>query len=103
RDQWGDAALKDAIPEAFQIFTADPSRLVELHLHDNNGTRDEHLWPTQATAGKGIDWGIVRTALNQLSHPITNTLEIAYDPTPTDRDISRHLATTRKLLNNEPL
>ena len=100
RDQWGDAALKDALPEAFQIFG---NRLVELHLHDNNGSRDEHLWPTTATAGKGVDWGIVRTALADLENPTVNTLEIAFDPATPQRDISRHLATTQKLLNNEPL
>ncbi len=97
REQWGDAALKDALPEAFQIFG---TRLVELHLHDNHGTRDEHLWPTTAAAGKGVDWGIVRTALSQLGRPTTDTLEIAFDPATADRDISRHLATTRRLLED---
>ncbi len=38
-DEFRDAALKDGVAEAFQIFG---DRLVELHLHDNNGGRDEH-------------------------------------------------------------
>ncbi len=94
REQWGDAALKDALPEAFAVFG---NRLAELHLHDNNGTRNEHLWPTEATPGKGVDWGVVRSALTQLKTPPINTLEIAYDPsTP---DLSKKLSTTRKLLD----
>ena len=95
RDQWGDAALKDALPEAFAIFG---DRLVELHLHDNNGTRDEHLWPSDATAGKGIDWGVVRTALSSIAGSLNSTLEIAYDPTTPDRDLNRKYTATRKLL-----
>jgi sugar phosphate isomerase/epimerase len=95
RDQWGDAALKDALPEAFQVFHR---RLVELHLHDNSGSRDEHLWPGEAAEGKGIDWGVVRTALSLLSQPVTATLEIAFDPPTTEREISRKTAETRRLL-----
>ncbi len=98
RNQWGDAALKDALPEAFAIFGA---RLVELHLHDNNGTRDEHLWPGEASAAKGIDWGIVRTATTQLTNAPTQMLETACDPATPDRDISRKLAATRRLLEPE--
>lgn len=98
REEWGDAALKDAIPEAFQIFG---SRLVELHVHDNNGTRDEHLWPNAATAGKGIDWGILRTAVSRLKQPLTSTLEIAYDLNTLDREINRQTALFRQLLNPE--
>ena len=37
----GDAALKDGIVEAFEVFG---DRLVEVHLHDNGGMRDEHCW-----------------------------------------------------------
>lgn len=96
RDQWGDAALKDAIPEAFQIFS---SRLAELHLHDNNGTRDEHLWPADAAAGKGIDWGLVRSAIKQLRHPTINMLEIAYEPRTPDRELSRKATAARQSIS----
>ncbi|HLI75532.1 MAG TPA: TIM barrel protein [Acidobacteriaceae bacterium] len=95
RERWGDAALKDAIPEAFEILS---SRLIELHLHDNNGTRDEHLWPAEATAGKGIDWGLVRSALSHRNYLTANTLEIAYDPTTPPREISRKAAVARRLI-----
>lgn len=95
RDQWGDAALKDALPEAFGIFG---TRLVELHLHDNSGIRDEHLWPGEASAGKGVDWGIVRTALTQHPSVTTRMLEIAYDPATPDRDLNRKCTAARSLL-----
>lgn len=98
REQWGDAALADALPEAFQIFN---TRLVELHLHDNNGTRDEHLWPAKAAAGKGLDWGLLRAALAHLDHPTANILEIAYDPATTPRDLSANTAATRRLLEDD--
>ncbi len=100
REQWGDAALKDALPEAFQVFS---TRLVELHLHDNNGTRDEHLWPSETTAGKGIDWGIVRTALTQLPQVVTNTLEIAHDLANTPPNITKRMAHTCHLLETESI
>ncbi len=95
REQWGDAALKDALPEAFQIFV---NRLVELHVHDNNGSRDEHLWPAEAAAGKGIDWGLLRTALAHLPQPPTTILEIAYDPAPLTQNIGRKATQSRRLL-----
>ena len=34
-------------------------RIVSMHVHDNHGTKDEHLWPGDGT----IDWPAVREAL----------------------------------------
>lgn len=103
REQWGDAALKDALPEAFQVFG---DRLVETHLHDNAGSRDEHLWPSQLpgnASGKGIDWAIPRLSLAHATQPVNNVLEIAFEPaTPLDT-ISRQLASARRLLEIQPL
>ena len=99
REQWGDAALKDALPEAFATFAA---RLVELHLHDNNGSRDEHLWPAAPTGGKGVDWGVVRTALTQLPQAPVNILEIAYEPATPMQNIGRNTAASRHLLSPDP-
>ena len=95
REQWGDTALKDALPEAFAIFA---DRLVELHIHDNSGSRDEHLWPNQALTGQGIDWGVVRTALSQLSRPTIDTLEIAYDAYTAAYDLGRKFTAAQRLL-----
>ena len=95
REEFGDAALKDGLPEAFQIFG---DRLAEVHLHDNGGTRDEHQWPGEAQADKGLDWGIVRVCLARLKQQPTTMLEIAYDPATPIRDVSRKASVARRLL-----
>ncbi len=95
RGEFGDAALKDGLPEAFQLFG---DHLAEVHIHDNSGGRDEHAWPGEVTAGKGLDWGVVRTCLNRLKSPPTQILEIAYDPQTPQTDISRQTGEARRLL-----
>ena len=95
REEFGDAALKDGVPEAFQIFG---DRLAELHVHDNGGTRDEHLWPGEAAAGKGVDWGVVRTCLHRMKQEPLETLEIAYEPATPVREISRKAGAARRML-----
>ena len=99
RDEFGSAALKDGLAEAFQTFGR---RLVELHLHDNSGTRDEHLWPGEAAAGKGLDWGIVRASLLKLAQEPVSMLEIAYEPAVAMRDVSRKAGIARRLLEPQP-
>ncbi len=95
RDEFGDAALKDGLAEAFQVFG---ERLAELHLHDNSGGRDEHLWPGEAAAGKGLDWGVLRASLAKLKHAAAQVLEIAYEPPFPVRDVSRKAGITRRML-----
>jgi sugar phosphate isomerase/epimerase len=76
REQFAsDAPLKDGMVEAFEMFG---DRLVELHLHDNGGHRDEHCWPGEPKTG-GVDWGIVRQALATLKEQPVGVLEIGYD------------------------
>lgn len=99
REEFGDAALKDGLAEAFQVFG---DRLTEVHLHDNNGARDEHLWPGEVMAGKGLDWGVVRASLAKLKHAPTAMLEIAYEPPVLLRDVSRKAGAARRLLETEP-
>lgn len=94
-DEFRDAALKDGVAEAFQIFG---NRLVELHLHDNNGGRDEHLWPGEAKPGKGVDWGVVRASLTKLKQQPRGILEIAYEPAVRAADVSRKAGAARRLL-----
>jgi sugar phosphate isomerase/epimerase len=43
-------------------------------VHDNRGTKDEHLWPGDGT----IDWPAVKTALHELATPPAAVLEIGY-------------------------
>ena len=76
------------------------SKIRELHLHDNAGQTDEHLWPNTGTpkpatpatattpaspATTYIDWPTISPLLAALPNPVTGTLEIAYqlNETPT--------------------
>ena len=95
REAFGDAALRDGVAEAFEIFG---DRLRELHLHDNNGGRDEHLWPGEAAVAKGLDWGVVRASLPKLKEQPLQILEIAYEPPVAMREVSRKVGASRGLL-----
>jgi sugar phosphate isomerase/epimerase len=50
------------------------SRIVSMHVHDNHGTKDEHLWPGDGT----IDWDATAKALEGLDTPPATVLEISY-------------------------
>ena len=52
-------------------------RIAELHLHDNGGSRDEHLWPGSPAAG--IDWNNVQRHIATLPAEIPGILEIAHE------------------------
>jgi sugar phosphate isomerase/epimerase len=46
---------------------------VQVHVHDNHGQKDEHLWP-----GDGrIDWPATAAAINALPAPPAIVLEIS--------------------------
>jgi len=49
------------------------NRIASVHVHDNHGTKDEHLWP-----GSGnIDWKATADALKALATPPATVLEIS--------------------------
>ena len=48
------------------------NRIVSVHVHDNHGFKDEHLWPGQGT----IDWPVTIKALQALPKPPATVLEI---------------------------
>jgi len=50
------------------------SRIASVHVHDNHGTKDEHLWPGDG----GIDWSATAKALKALAAPPAAVLEIGY-------------------------
>ena len=85
----GHANLVAALPETSQgpaqsgvaqAFRAFGQRVTELHVHDNAGTRDEHLWPGDG----GIDWREVVSLCGELTAIPDGVLEIAYDLTGAD-------------------
>ena len=66
------------IDAAFELLKP---RIAELHLHDNNGRGDEHLWP--GSAERGIDWPNVSRHIASLPQETRAVLEIAHDPNET--------------------
>jgi len=50
------------------------SRIASVHVHDNHGTKDEHLWPGEGA----IDWSATAKALKGLTTPPATVLEISY-------------------------
>jgi sugar phosphate isomerase/epimerase len=48
-------------------------RIVSVHMHDNNGSKDEHLWPGDGT----IDWPAALASLKALANPPAAVLEIS--------------------------
>jgi sugar phosphate isomerase/epimerase len=70
------------IDEAFELLKP---RIAQLHLHDNHGTKDDHLWPGAAT----IDW---QNAAKQIATLPANTpgiLEIAHDLEETPDSVTK--------------
>ena len=72
------------IDAAFELLRP---RIAELHLHDNNGNRDEHLWP--GTATDGIDWPNIQRHLATLPPDITGVLEITHELNETAESVTR--------------
>jgi sugar phosphate isomerase/epimerase len=68
----GHAHIAPGISEAIGILG---KRIGEVHMHDNHGLKDEHLWPGDGT----IDWTAALEALKQLPAPPAAVLEIGYD------------------------
>jgi sugar phosphate isomerase/epimerase len=49
-------------------------RIVAVHVHDNHGLKDEHLWPGDGS----IDWPVTARKLNALATPPAIVLEISH-------------------------
>lgn len=79
----GHAHLSDGgIDTAFELLKP---RIAELHLHDNQGTKDDHLWPG---SGK-IDWKNVAKHIATLPPTTPAILEIAHDLEETAESVTR--------------
>jgi sugar phosphate isomerase/epimerase len=68
----GHAHISSGIAESIATFG---KRIGEVHVHDNHGLKDEHLWPGDGT----IDWPATVEALKQLPTQPVAVLEIGYD------------------------
>jgi sugar phosphate isomerase/epimerase len=67
----GHAHLTVGIAEAISVLG---NRIVSIHVHDNHGMKDEHLWPGDGT----IDWKDTATRVNALKTPPAAVMEIGY-------------------------
>lgn len=67
----GHANITVGILDAISVLG---NRIVSLHVHDNHGMKDEHLWPGEGT----IDWPDTAKRLNSLAVPPAAVLEIHY-------------------------
>jgi sugar phosphate isomerase/epimerase len=67
----GHAHATVGIAEAVSVLG---KRVVSLHVHDNHGVRDEHLWPGDGT----IDWAQTAGILQSLPAQPAAVLEIGY-------------------------
>lgn len=68
------------IDEAFDLLGP---RIAELHIHDNHGGKDEHLWP-----GAGaIDWKNIARHTTALPADIPGILEISYEMDETSTSV----------------
>jgi sugar phosphate isomerase/epimerase len=67
----GHAHMTVGIAEAISVLS---KRVVSLHVHDNHGTRDEHLWPGDGT----INWTQTAELLKALPAAPAQVLEIGY-------------------------
>ena len=70
------------IDHAFELLKP---RIAELHLHDNHGQKDDHLWPNAGT----IDWTNVARHIATLPAKIPAIVEIAHDLEETAATASR--------------
>jgi sugar phosphate isomerase/epimerase len=67
----GHAHISVGVSEAITVLGG---RIVSMHVHDNQGTKDEHLWPGDGT----IDWPAVRDAIQALKSAPAAVLEIGH-------------------------
>jgi sugar phosphate isomerase/epimerase len=69
------------IDETFELLKP---RIAQLNLHDNHGTKDDHLWPGAAS----IDWANAARQIATLPANTPGILEIAHDLEETPESVS---------------
>ncbi|MDQ2832416.1 MAG: sugar phosphate isomerase/epimerase [Acidobacteriota bacterium] len=82
------------VDAAFELLKP---RIAELHLHDNHGTKDDHLWPA---AGE-VDWANVSRNIAALPPTVVGMLEIAHELQETQETASRKAVEAFDLLQRK--
>lgn len=67
----GHANIAAGVPDAVATLGA---RIASVHVHDNHGVKDEHLWPGDGN----IDWPVTVSSLKALAQPPATVLEISH-------------------------
>jgi sugar phosphate isomerase/epimerase len=81
----GHAHVTVGIAEAVATLGA---RIASVHVHDNHGMKDEHLWPGDGT----IDWPVAVKYLKELHTPPATVLEISQNLPDTMTEIEDRIA-----------
>jgi sugar phosphate isomerase/epimerase len=68
-------------------------RIASVHVHDNHGSKDEHLWPGDGT----IDWKATTAALQALAKPPATVLEIGHSLSDAQAALPGHIAAAFEL------
>ncbi len=63
-------------------------RILSVHVHDNHGIKDEHLWPGEGS----IDWPAAVTALKALPKTPAAVLEIAHTADDTNATLAARIS-----------
>ncbi|HEX3966707.1 MAG TPA: sugar phosphate isomerase/epimerase family protein [Edaphobacter sp.] len=74
------------IDEAFELLKP---RIAQLHIHDNQGQKDDHLWPGTGS----IDWENAARHIATLPPATPGILEIAYELEETPEAVTKKAAT----------
>jgi sugar phosphate isomerase/epimerase len=81
------------VDAAFELLKP---RIVQLHLHDNHGAKDEHLW-----LGAGsVDWANVVKHVSALPPEVAGVLEISYELGETQETAIQNISSSRKVLED---
>jgi sugar phosphate isomerase/epimerase len=74
-----DGPSKTAVELAFEAFAPVAAKVVNVQIHDNNGMRDEHLWPLEKKETGTIDWKLVARCAQAFPKETIGLLEIAHE------------------------
>jgi len=73
-------------------------RIASLHVHDNHGLKDEHLWPGDGT----IDWTTTIPALQALTTPPAAVLEIGSALNANQEELPKKIQKAFELFSPKP-
>jgi len=84
------APAQSALELAFAAFAPVAGKVAEMHLHDNHGVRDEHLWPGDGN----IEWAAVVQHVAALPAETVALLEIAHELGDEPKQVAEKSAAT---------